>query len=118
MEEQLGIGYPRTKGENVKNAERMIDDICCLEEKAFEVLQEHPGSSKREFMENIMYFHWEEVVAVYGHDPKTICSSVLKLWDTPFYDTSSVQEHTFKEWAMIFSSEEAIDEFYKPYENE
>ena len=98
-------------------AEKMIDAICELEEGCFEILLNNPGCDKHFFVGEIMGKYWSETVDIYGTDPKIICESVLKLWDTPYYDADSVQEHTFKEWAMMFSTIEKIECFIQTYKN-
>lgn len=99
------------------DAKDILDGICELEEGAFEFLLNNPGCNKRRFIKGIMNEHWDKIRDVYGFslEPVKISASVLKLWDTPYYDAQSVQEHTFKEWAMMFSTKENVDEFKRHY---
>ena len=104
-----------TSVDATSDAEDMLDAICELEECAFEILLKNPKCNKRKFVKEIMKEHWDKAADAFGLDPEIICASVLKLWDTPYYDAQSVQEHTFKEWAIMFAEREKVDNYIRLY---
>lgn len=95
----------------------MIDARCLIEEKAFEFIINNPDCDKQKLAKHIITEYWNEVVDAYGFDSKVICESILNLWNTPYYNANCVEEHTFKEWAIYFSTPGSIDRYMKSIEH-
>lgn len=94
-------------------AEDMIDARCLIEEKAFGFLINTPKCDKHKLAKYIITKYWKEAFDAYGPTSEKICESIFKLWDTPYYFANCAEEHTFREWAMIFSTPEGIEKVMK-----
>ena len=103
--------------EVTEEAERMIDARCLIEEKAFEFLVNTPNCDKYKLAKHIITKYWMESFDAYGPTSEKICESLLNLWNTPYYNANCVEEHTFKEWAIYFSTPGSIDRYMKSIEH-
>lgn len=91
----------------------MIDARCLIEEKAFEFIINNPDCDKQKLAKHIITDYWKEAFDAYGPTSDQICESIFNLWDTPYYFANCAEEHTFKEWAMIFSTPDGIEKIMK-----
>ena len=80
----------------------MIDARCLIEEKAFDFVVYTPRCNKQKLARYIIEEYWIEAFEAYGPTAENICESIINLWNTPYYDENSGEEHTFREWTMIF----------------
>ena len=74
-------------------------------------------------MEALMKGNEELIITAYGIVADDIVDSLLKFWDTSYYDINSGEEHTFKEWAKEFATKEKVQNYnekvfsYKSWNN-
>lgn len=100
--------------ENLTVTNKIINAICQLEDNAFNILLSNPGYGKKELMNALMKNHKDLIIEAYGNQPDDIVESLMKLWDTSYCDIVHREEHTFKEWAIKFSSVKDT-ELYKEF---
>ena len=100
----------------LRTARHHFESVVVLEEAAFEMLLLHPGCNKRMFGEILIDQYEAEVYDVYfclDDEDESIANMLCKLWETLYYDKASGEEHTFKEWAIMFRTKQDVDNYYK-----
>lgn len=94
--------------ENCETSQVIVNSICQLEEIAFDILLSNAGCDKKKFMEILTKNHKPLIEDAFGNEPEEVAKSLMKLWETSYYDTKSEKELKLSEWAREFSTKEKI----------
>lgn len=81
---------------------KITNAVCELEEVAFGVLETNMGCCKKVFISKLVEEYKDLIILAYGCNPEKIKESLIKLWDTPYYDPNRNKEKTLKNWSIYF----------------
>lgn len=79
-----------------------------MKRDGFNYLKGFFGCDRGMWVDYLKSKHGDFLTVLYGIDSQLIENTLEKLWKTPYYDPDSEQEYTFRYWASVFSTEEAV----------
>lgn len=84
-----------------------------LQEAAFEYLLTNPGSEFGDWQQGLINEYPNEVVDALGNNPFEVYSDLADLWETEYTDPKTGIWKDFKDWALAFATEQAVDLYYE-----
>ena len=83
-----------------------------LRHAAFEVLLLNPGCEQSAWVDILIEQYGTEVVDAYGNNPTEVFADLADLWESPYLDKNSGLEYDYKQWALAFATEAAVQMYY------